>query len=74
MKNCKTCKHWNPLNEYIAQYYSEGYGFCDVSNLDDSNRLMESTCLSEGIMGELITKENFGCILHENNSANQPRE
>lgn len=32
---------------------------------DDSPRIAEATCLSEGIGGELMTAPEFGCVLFE---------
>lgn len=67
---CSECKHW-----YTSAYYKDGwikrplvgaYGICEKANDIDADGIqMLATCDGEGIMGELITHEGFGCVLFE---------
>jgi hypothetical protein len=63
MPSCSTCKHWTD-NFYILQGYSKDYKMCNIADEDRSNGMIDAICLGEGIGGELITRNDFGCILH----------
>lgn len=71
---CRTCKHWEPAvvpKQYHWSYFKEDQvlGQCRAGTPDYDREgygpLMAAVCESESIGGELITDENFGCILHE---------
>jgi hypothetical protein len=60
---CSTCKHWVD-NYYVLQGYSDRHKMCNVATEDDSGGFMDAICSGEGIGGELITRDDFGCVLH----------
>jgi hypothetical protein len=60
---CSTCKHWVD-NYYVLQEYSDRHKMCNVATEDDSGSFMDAICSGEGIGGELITRDDFGCVLH----------
>jgi len=66
MNNCKTCKWWgkNILQNVYAECYPE-HKICKVKSPK-----LEITCMSEGIDGEMWTKEDFGCVLYESEAGN----
>lgn len=61
MPRCSTCKHW-VNNDYVLQGYSDRHKMCNVANSRDG--FFDVICSSEGIVGELITRNDFGCLLH----------
>lgn len=60
---CSSCKNW-VYNDYVLQGYSNRYKMCNIATEEDSNGIIDTTCSSEGISGELITRDDFGCILY----------
>lgn len=63
MPRCSTCKHWVD-NLYVLQGYSNDYRMCNIADEDESNGMIDAICSGEGIGGELITRNDFGCVLH----------
>ena len=63
---CLNCKNWI-YNKYVLQGYDKKYKMCNIASETKSNGMMNAICSSEGIDGELITREDFGCILFDAN-------
>jgi hypothetical protein len=63
MPCCSNCKHWID-NSYVLQGYSEDYKVCNIADEDKSKGMIDAICSGEGIRGELITRNDFGCVLH----------
>jgi len=63
MPSCSTCKHWID-NFYVLEGYPENYKICNIADEDKSNGMIDAICSGEGIGGELITRNDFGCVLH----------
>lgn len=64
---CSTCKNWVNENYWFLQGYGDThkmYKMCIVATKDDSEGYMDAICAGEGIGGELITREDFGCVLY----------
>ena len=61
-ETCLNCEHWID-NVYALETYTNEYKICNV--ISNGNDLAESINSSEGISGELVTKYNFGCVLHK---------
>jgi hypothetical protein len=59
-KICKNCKYWGEFHIDLLHY-------CTIISNNNTDDLASASCFSEGIGGELITKENFGCMLFEFN-------
>ena len=68
---CGNCKYWKPITDYKVGKMLIEYKLCtkhsQERDFDASNVNATAVCLSEGIEGELLTKENFGCIEGELN-------
>lgn len=60
---CSSCKHWVD-NHYVSEGYSDRHKMCNIANEDNSDGLMDAICSGEGIGGELITRDDFGCVLY----------
>jgi hypothetical protein len=74
---CETCKHWKIDDYYITRFREENrelvnFGECKKA-ADDYEpswdnihlRKMFAMCYMEGIAGELMTREDFGCVEYE---------
>ena len=72
MDYCHTCNDW--VHNFISGKYGPEYGVCSIATEDSSNGLVDVICFSEGIAGELITRKDFGCILHKDFSCILQRE
>jgi hypothetical protein len=60
---CSSCKHWVD-NYYVLNGYSERHKMCNIATKDDSKGFIDAICSCEGIGGELITRDDFGCVLY----------
>jgi hypothetical protein len=58
VKTCKTCKHWTKT----ISWPDHDEGVC--TKLPDFD-FVEVDVFDGGIVNEFITREDFGCILHE---------
>jgi len=67
MNNCKTCKWW--ANHELQNAYTDY--FDDLRMCGVQNEKLEITCISEGITGEMWTRADFGCVLHESEARNE---
>lgn len=63
-QHCGTCRHWDKDHFYVRHAKHDGFGICLLSE-GGMHPLMRGMCSSEGIFGELETRETFGCVLHE---------
>ena len=59
MDKCATCKHWSDDHGDVG----DDWRVCARIYFGDA--IAQSMCLQEGIKGELLTKGEFGCVLHE---------
>ena len=57
---CSSCKHWTDFDVVDKELK-----ICLIASTHNDDALMQATCYDEGIMGELITHKDFGCILYE---------
>ena len=67
--NCKNCKHWDErqFDDVAFTCHTPGMrlGECMMaapSYVPEQAFLAVATCRSEGIYGDLITQDRFGCI------------
>ena len=65
MRNCRTCIYWSTSDIKMLSAFSNNHGYCEKSEAIDKTDMMIATCMSEGIEGELITRDDFGCVMHE---------
>ena len=64
---CKTCKHWAPGEQPWGVQIGQKVGFCNAVRGygSESKPGMLAVAVGESVYGELMTDENFGCILHK---------
>ncbi len=67
---CKTCKHWAPEEQPWDVQIGQKIGFCNAVRAyyiysSEKKSGMLAVAVGESVYGELMTDENFGCILHE---------
>jgi hypothetical protein len=72
--NCGTCKYWDihSLDDigYKCHTPEMKIGICQIASYgsdhtEDRDYLSIATCNSEGIYGELVTQDSFGCIKYK---------
>lgn len=62
---CLNCKYWEN-DEYVLQGFDANiYRVCNKA--DEIDGMMQSICCSEGIAGELVTRQDFGCVIFNKN-------
>lgn len=69
-ERCASCRFWDP-QAWAANPY-ENFGECAAASKEPgkgADVMITATCASEGIGGELLTRADFGCILHEPKAA-----
>ena len=68
--NCKTCKHKGIAKNYISMWVNNKiiyvcYKISQDYHLNSDNELASAVCIAEGIRGELVVTDDFGCVLYE---------
>lgn len=72
---CGDCKHWDNKDPEIGGWFKSSdniihpphtVGYCWVES-----PLIRPICDGEGIYGELLTHQDFGCILFEKGDGNK---
>lgn len=63
-KNCKLWKSGTPGGEFDFKKTNQHWGFCleAESEKPTIEKLFSSVCYNEEIGGELVTRDEFGCI------------
>lgn len=60
---CLNCRYWSKETNILEEHYDTNiYGICNKAE-DENEKIMDAICSSEGIRGELITRQDFGCVI-----------
>jgi hypothetical protein len=69
MNHCKTCRFFERQSKWWDDDQGNPAYLCaaisDGHEKVTHQTLAEATCMTEGILGELVVTEEFGCVLHE---------